>query len=245
MGILYLVSTPIGNLEDITLRALRILKEVAVIAAEDTRTTRKLLNHYDIRNRLISYHQFSRPDRVRSLLHTLEEGDVALVSEAGTPCLSDPGYPLVRAALAHGVTISPVPGPSAITAALALSGLPADQFLFLGFLPRRPRARQRVFESLADEERTAVALEAPHRIRKTLEDMASLLPDRPLVVCRELTKHYEEVFRGKPEEALAHFTEPRGEFTLVLGGCGLTAHAPWDAQQLSGSNALVGASGSG
>lgn len=228
MGTLYLVSTPIGNLEDVTMRALRVLKEVTLIAAEDTRTTRKLLTHYGIRNRVVSYHRYSGPERVRGLLRTLEQEDVAVVSDAGTPCLSDPGYPLVRAALAHGITVTPIPGPSAITAALTSSGLPADQFLFLGFLPRQRGPRQKLLATLTEERRSAVALEAPHRIRKSLEDIASVLPARPLAVCRELTKQFEELFYGDAQAALDHFQQPRGEFTLVVGGCHLDAATQWE-----------------
>src|SRR5262249_3602374 len=165
-GKLYIIATPIGNLEDITLRALRLLKEVSLIAAEDTRTTRKLLTHYGIRNRLISYHQFSQPGRVRELIQQLSEADVALVSDAGMPSLSDPGYPLVREAIANGITVVPVPGASSITSALSVSGLPLDRFTFIGFMPRRTQERKQLFEALAGETGATVALESPHRVKK-------------------------------------------------------------------------------
>lgn len=223
MGILYVVATPIGNLEDVTLRALRVLGEVGLIAAEDTRTTRKLLSKYGIHTRLVSYHQFSGEGRVRQLLALLEEQDVALVTDAGTPTLSDPGVPLIREAVAHGFSVQPVPGPSALAAALSASGLPADQAVFLGFLPRKLAERRRTLAALAEDTRTAVAYEAPHRVRKSLADIRDALGDRPLAVCRELTKLYEEVFRGSAETALEHFVSPRGEFVVVIGGAGLTA----------------------
>lgn len=218
MPTLYVVGTPIGNLEDVTVRALRVLREVGLIAAEDTRTTRKLLAAYDIHTPLVSYHGFSRPREVQRVLSALADRDVALVSEAGMPGISDPGYDLIRAALELGISVQPVPGPSALTAALAVAGLPTHRVLFVGFLPRRPSDRRRVFRSLAEEEATVVAFASPHRIHSDLEDMAAILGDRPLAVCRELTKVHEEVFRGTPVEALGHFREPRGEFTLVVGG---------------------------
>ena len=231
MPVLYIVATPIGNLEDVTLRALRVLGEVGLIAAEDTRTTRRLLTKHGIRARLVSYHQYSDPARVRGLMDTLKTQDIALVSDAGTPGISDPGYSLVRAAIQQGYPVIAVPGPSAVVAALAVSGLPTDQFVYLGFLPRRATERRRLLASLVTEARTVVAFESPHRIQKTLQDLAQVLGQRPLAVCRELTKMYEEVFRGNAGEALAHFVKPRGEFTLVLGGCGLTRDDYWEGQQ--------------
>lgn len=223
MPALYVVSTPIGNLEDITLRALRVLGEVGAIAAEDTRTTRRLLSKYGIRTRLISYHQFSGERRTRKLLEVLDAQDLALVSEAGTPGINDPGYPLIRAAIRNGFPVIPVPGPSAVTTALAVAGLPTDQFTYVGFLPRRPGERRRLLESFREDPRTLVALESPHRLRSALEDTARALGNRPLAVCRELTKLYEEVHRGSPESALDYFKEPRGEFTLIIGGARLGA----------------------
>ncbi|MBI2887619.1 MAG: 16S rRNA (cytidine(1402)-2'-O)-methyltransferase [Chloroflexi bacterium] len=230
MPVLYVVATPIGNLEDITLRALRVLGEVGVIAAEDTRTTRRLLAKYSIRTPVTSYHQFSHPARVQSLVDVLERQDVALVSEAGMPGISDPGFTLVRAALRRGYTVTPVPGASAVVTALAISGLPTDQFVYLGFLPRRPAERRKALAALATESRTVVGFEAPHRLRKTLQDLATLLGQRPLVLCRELTKLYEEVYRGDAAGALEHFVQPRGEFTIVIGGCGLSSVAYWEAE---------------
>ncbi len=239
MPILYVVGTPIGNLEDITLRAIRVLQEVSVIAAEDTRTTRKLLTKYGIKTRLVSYHQFSRPERTEQLLDMLNTQDVALVSDAGTPGIHDPGYPLVRAAVQRGVTVIPLPGASAVAAALAVSGLSADQFVFLGFLPRRPKERRAALASLLVEPRTAVAFEAPHRIRKTLKEIADILGQRPLVVCRELTKLYEEVYHGDAEGASERFAQPRGEFTLVLGGCGLDGSDYWQEAPLQSPQATL------
>jgi len=218
MGTLYLVATPIGNLEDVTLRALRTLKEVDLIAAEDTRTTRKLLSHYDIHTPLTSYNDRNKRSKTPVILANLAEGDVALVSEAGMPAISDPGQDLVRAAYAAGIPVVPVPGPSAITTALAAAGLPTRAFTYLGFLPRQATERRRLLQSLAGREETLVAFEAPHRLRRTLSDIEQALGDRDVAVCRELTKLYEEVFRGHVSDALRHFAEPRGEFTLVIAG---------------------------
>jgi 16S rRNA (cytidine1402-2'-O)-methyltransferase len=221
VGTLYLVATPIGNLEDISQRALRILREADLIAAEDTRQTRKLLTHYKIDTPLISYHEHNKLTRKKRLLSALEEGDLALVSDAGTPGLSDPGFLLINVALEAGHRISPIPGPSAPIAALVASGLPTDSFLFLGYLPRKRAERTRLLESLAHEQRTLIAFEAPHRLRVTLEDLVEILGhERPVAICRELTKLYEEIVRGTMSYAHEHFTlhEPRGEFTLVIGG---------------------------
>jgi 16S rRNA (cytidine1402-2'-O)-methyltransferase len=215
---LYVVATPIGNLEDISLRALRLLKQVKLIAAEDTRTTRQLLNFYDIKTPLTSYHEHNKRAKLGYLLDRLEEEDVALVSEAGMPGLSDPGYELIAAAIERGISVVPVPGASAVVTALVVSGLPSDQFLYLGFLPRRPGVRRRLFKSVADEPRTMVAFEAPHRLNETLADAVEIFGDRKAAVCRELTKVYEEVFRGRLSQAIEHFTQPKGEFTLVIEG---------------------------
>jgi 16S rRNA (cytidine1402-2'-O)-methyltransferase len=221
MGILYLVATPIGNLEDITLRALRILREVPLIAAEDTRTVRKLLTHHQIRRpRLLSYTERNRRSRTPAILAALQENDVALVSEAGMPGISDPGVHLVEAAVASGHRVVPVPGPSALTAALAASGLPTRRFHYLGFLPRRAGQRRRLLREIASLPATLVAFEAPHRLRQTLRDLREALGDRHVVVCRELTKLHEEIFRGALSTALEHFSEPRGECTLVIEGAG-------------------------
>jgi 16S rRNA (cytidine1402-2'-O)-methyltransferase len=216
--VLYIVATPIGNLEDISLRALRLLKQVELIAAEDTRTTRRLLNTYDIKTPLTSYHEHNKRAKLGYLLDCLKEKDVALVSEAGMPGLSDPGYELIAAAIERGIPVVPVPGASAVITALAVSGLPANQFLYLGFLPRRQGARRRLFKSVADEPWTLVAFEAPHRILETLNDALDVFGDRKVAVCRELTKFYEEVFRGRFSQAIKHFAQPRGEFTLVIEG---------------------------
>ncbi len=220
MGILYLVATPIGNLEDITLRALRVLKEGALIAAEDTRTARNLLAHFGIVTPVTSYFEHSRLAQLDRILDALERGDVAVISEAGMPGLSDPGYELVRAALERGIRVVPIPGANALTAALVASGLPTDQFVYLGFLPRLKSARRKLLQSVADEPRTLVAYEAPHRVRASLDDIAAVLGDRAICAARELTKLYEEFFRGSVTEARARFaqTAPRGEFTLVIEG---------------------------
>jgi 16S rRNA (cytidine1402-2'-O)-methyltransferase len=218
MPTLYVVATPIGNLEDITLRALRVLREVSLIAAEDTRTTRKLLSHYGIKARLTSYHEHNKGAKIPHILDVLRHADVALVSESGMPAVSDPGYDLVAAAAEAGVTVAAVPGPSAVVAALAVSGLPTRQFTYVGFLPRRKGERRRLLSALAAQPQTIVALESPHRLLTTLSDLLVVLGDRRLAVCRELTKLHEEVFRGRISEAIAHFREPRGEFTLVLEG---------------------------
>jgi len=218
VGTLYLVSTPIGNLEDVTLRALRLLRSVPLIAAEDTRTTRKLLSHYDIHTSLTSYNEHNRRAKTPRLLEALAKADVALVSEAGTPAISDPGQHLVAAAWEAGIRVVPVPGPSVLTAALAASGLSARRFLYLGFLPRQPGPLRRLLRSVRDAAETLVFFEAPHRLRATLAILHEELGDREAAVCRELTKAHEEVFRGRLSEAAKHFLEPRGEFTLVVEG---------------------------
>lgn len=234
MGTLYLVATPIGNLEDITLRALRILKQVALVAAEDTRTARNLLTHYDINTPVTSYYEHNKIEKLDVLLEALEQGDVAVISEAGVPGLSDPGFELVRAALARRLKVVPIPGPSALTTALVASGLPTDQFVFLGFLPRQPSARRKALKAIAGERRTLVAYEAPHRIEETLADIAAILGDRQICLARELTKLHEEFFRGSVTAASEHFQAqaPRGEFTLVIAGTTEAeeseAQAEWD-----------------
>jgi 16S rRNA (cytidine1402-2'-O)-methyltransferase len=218
VGTLYLVSTPIGNLEDITLRALRVLRAVSLIAAEDTRTTRKLLSHYDVHTPLTSYNEHNRRAKTPHLLEAMVEGDVALVSEAGTPAISDPGQQLVAAAWEAGFQVVPVPGPSVLTAALSVSGLSTRRFGYLGFLPRQPGPLRRLLRSVRDAAETLVAFEAPHRLRATLAILREELGDRQVAVCHELTKVHEEVFRGCLSEAAEHFLEPRGEFTLVVEG---------------------------
>ena len=230
MPVLYVVATPIGNLEDISLRALRLLKQVELIAAEDTRTTRQLLNAYDIKTPLTSYHEHNKRAKLGYLLDCLKEKDVALVSEAGMPGLSDPGYELIAAAIEREIPVVPVPGASAVITALVVSGLPAKQFLYLGFLPRRQGAKRRLLRSVANEPRTMIAFEAPHRIFETLNDALEVFGDRKVAVCRELTKVYEEVFRGRLSQAIEHFAQPRGEFTLVIEG--KTKEEPEVSQQI-------------
>ncbi len=220
MSVLFVVATPIGNLEDISLRAIRVLREVELIAAEDTRKTRRLLAAYDIKTPMTSYFEHNKLIKLDSLLEYLAKGDIALVSEAGMPGISDPGYELIAAAGRRDIPVVPVPGPSAITAALAISGLPTDRFLYIGFLPNRSTARRRLLASLADEPGTLIALEAPHRLAASLEDILMVLGDRRIAVCRELTKLHEEVFRGTITGASRHFTRPKGEFTLVIEGRG-------------------------
>jgi len=230
MGTLYLVATPIGNLEDITARALRVLREASLIAAEDTRHTRHLLARFDIHTPLTSYFEHNKLAKLDEVLSALAAGDVALVSDAGTPGLSDPGYELVRAALDAGHAVVPIPGPSALLAALVASGLPTDAFVYLGFLPRKDSDRQRLLASVAREPRTLVAFEAPHRLLDALRDIESTLGDRPVAVARELTKLHEEIFRGRASAARAHFAQKEilGEITLVIGGAPEAAQEPWD-----------------
>ena len=218
MPVLYVIATPIGNLEDISLRALRLLREVKLIAAEDTRTTRRLLNAYSIRTPLTSYHEHSKRAKLDYLLDYLEKEELALVSEAGMPGLSDPGYGLIVAAIERGIPVVPIPGASAVITALVVSGLPTDQFFYVGFLPRRKGQRQRLLSSIVDEPRTIVAFETPHRLREALSDIEEILGDRRLSICRELTKIHEEIFRGRVSQSREHFTEPRGEFSLVIEG---------------------------
>ena len=218
MAALYLVATPIGNLEDISLRALRTLREVKLIAAEDTRRTRELLVTYDIKTPLTSYHKHNKRAKMGYILDCLEADDVALVADAGMPGISDPGYELVVAATERGIPIVPIPGASVVVTALVVSGLPTERFIYLGFLPRKAGSRRRLLDSVAGEEGTIIVLEAPHRLEAALDDVLSVLGDRRLAVCRELTKVHEEVFRGVVSEAREHFTQPRGEFTLVIAG---------------------------
>ncbi len=218
MPALYVVATPIGNLEDITLRALRILRDVKLIAAEDTRKARLLLNKYEIKTPTTSYYEHSRTDKLEYLLKVLETADVALVSEAGTPGMSDPGYELIVAAQNKGIKVVPIPGCSVAVVALTMSGLPNDRMLFMGFLPRTGSARRQFLKDIIAEPGSLVMLEAPHRIPASLKDILTVLGDRRIAVCREMTKIHEEVFRGTVSEAIAHFKEARGEFTLVVEG---------------------------
>src|SRR5579864_7186868 len=213
-GCLYLVGTPIGNLEDITLRALRILKEVDLIACEDTRHTQKLLSHYNISKTLVSYHEHNEMTRSPELLIKLEDGaKIALVSDAGMPLVSDPGYRLVTLCVRHKIPVVPVPGPSALLAALSASGLPNEEFLFVGFLPARSAERRRALEHLRIEERTIIFYEAPHRVAESIADALEILGDRPACLAREVTKLYEEFRRGKLSDLAASLEEvaARGE----------------------------------
>ena len=218
MGTLFVIGTPIGNLEDLTPRAARVLGQVSLVAAEDTRVTRKLLSHLGLRVRLTSYHQHNRLSRIPAILDALADGDVALVTDAGMPGVSDPGWELVAQAAAAGFDVDIAPGVSSVTTALALSGLPADSFLFLGFLPRRATQRRAQLRAVKDVAHTLVMFETPHRLKSALEDMAAILGDRQAAVCRELTKLHQEVFRGSLSEAVKHFSEARGEFALVVEG---------------------------
>jgi len=219
-GCLYLVATPIGNLEDITLRALRVLKEADLIACEDTRQTQKLLQHYGIHKEMVSYHEHNELTRAPELVIQLEEGaQVALVSDAGTPVVSDPGHRLVVLCLRHHIPVVPIPGPSAFVAALAASGLPTEEFLFVGFLPARAGARRKKLDALKSEPRALVLYEAPHRLADTLSDAADILGARHAVVAREVTKIHEEFLRGSLAELrdAARQRAPRGEITLLIG----------------------------
>ena len=218
MPALYVVATPIGNLEDITLRAVRILREVSLIAAEDTRKTLRLLNRYDIRTPMTSYYEHNKLTKLDYILENLEKGDVALVSEAGTPGISDPGYELVVAARERNIPVMAVPGASSVISALSVSGLPTDRFTFLGFLPRKAGARKKILDSARGDPGTLILLESPRRLKTTLQDLLDSLGDRRIAACRELTKLHEEVFGGKLSEALGYFSEPKGEFTLVIEG---------------------------
>jgi 16S rRNA (cytidine1402-2'-O)-methyltransferase len=219
-GCLYLVGTPIGNLEDITLRALRILKEVDQIACEDTRHTQKLLTHYDIHKPLVSYHEHNELTRAPELVLSLEQGaKIALVSDAGMPLVSDPGHRLVTLCLRHKIPVVPIPGPSALLASLSASGLPNEEFLFVGFLPARTGERRRALERLRIEDRTLILYEAPHRIAESVADAREILGDRPACVAREVTKLHEEFLRGKLSEIAASLEErpARGEITVLIG----------------------------
>ncbi|PSP06501.1 MAG: 16S rRNA (cytidine(1402)-2'-O)-methyltransferase [Cyanobacteria bacterium SW_12_48_29] len=221
-AILYLVGTPIGNLEDITFRAVRILQTVDLIAAEDTRHTGKLLQHFEIATPQVSYHEHNRQQRTEALLTRLSEGEaIALVTDAGMPGISDPGYELVKACVETGVQVVPIPGVTAATTALA-AGLPSSRFVFEGFLPTKNKDRQTRFDALKSETRTLILYESPHRLRQTLKDLAAVLGEyRQIVLARELTKLHEVFWRGKIGDAITHYTreeEPKGEFTLVIAG---------------------------
>lgn len=227
-GILFVVATPIGNLEDITLRALRVLeKEVSVIAAEDTRRTRKLLTHYQIHTTTTSLHEHNESAKSPALLRRLAGGEsIALVSDAGTPLLSDPGARLVREALSHGIRVEPIPGPSALIAGLVMSGLAGGPFTFVGFPPTRSKARKKWASDLELEPRTIVMFEAPHRIKETLRDLSDVFQDREASVCREITKIHEELVKGPINELVDRISVTKGEFTVVIGPAQVTAESP-------------------
>ncbi len=220
MGTLYLVATPIGNLEDMSPRALRILRQVSLIAAEDTRVTQKLLSHFAFTTPLTSYFEHNKLAKMQMILAALKKGEVALVSDAGTPGINDPGYELIKATLDAGHEVCPIPGPSAPLAALAASGLATDAFLYLGYLPRRSAARLTLLRQVSDLPYTLIFLESPHRLLASLADMQTALGDRAIAVARELTKVHEQIWRGQLSAAERYFsgTEPRGEFTLVVEG---------------------------
>ena len=233
MPTLYIVPTPIGNLEDITLRALRVLAEADLIAAEDTRVTRKLLARYEIDTPLTPFHEHNLSTKLPDLLNRLATEDIALVSDAGTPTINDPGRELVVGAAQNGFEVVALPGASAVTTALAVSGIPTREFIFLGFLPRRRAERIDLLSDLRRERRTLVAFETPHRLAASLSDILETLGDRQIAVCRELTKLHEEVFKGNVSDALDHFTEPRGEFTLVIQGASENTEYVTDAEAKS------------
>ena len=221
-GTLYIVATPIGNLEDMTFRAVRILQAVDMIAAEDTRHTGRLLQHFQVKTPQISYHEHNSHSRIPELLEHLQYGKaIALVSDAGMPGISDPGYELIKACIDNGITVVPIPGASAVITALSAAGLPTDRFIFDGFLPAKSQQRQKYLESLQGESRTLVFYESPHRLRDTLADLGTILgSDRSIVIARELTKLYEEFWRGTITEGITHYQdkEPQGEYTLLVAG---------------------------
>jgi 16S rRNA (cytidine1402-2'-O)-methyltransferase len=219
---LYVVATPIGNLADLTTRAKETLSTVNTVAAEDTRVTRKLLNHLGISPQLESLHEHTSPERLEALVEKLVNGDMAVVTDAGTPGISDPGSALVSAAVEAGHTVIPLPGPSAIVTALSVTGWSFDRFLFIGFLPRKKNDRIAAIKDAESEPGPVVLYESPHRIKASLADINEVIPNRQLVVCRELTKLYEETFRGTASEAITHFKEPRGEFVVAIEGAGKT-----------------------
>ncbi len=234
MGTLYIVPTPVGTLEDITLRALRILGEVSLIAAEDTRNTGKLLAHFAIKTRMISYHEHNKLARLDQVFEALDAGDVALVSDAGTPGISDPGFELIREAISRGVTVIPLPGASALLPAVVASGLVEGPFTFIGFLPPKQTPRRRTLGEIASLRQPLVFYEAPHRLKETLVDMQNTLGSRPASIAREISKVFEEFIRGDLAEVIDHFetVDPRGEFVIVVGGAPDIPPAAWDEGRL-------------
>ena len=247
MGTLYVVGTPIGNLEDVSVRALHVLRQVGLIAAENPHRTRRLLARYRIQTRMMRYtdaYDRKKSGRIQAILTALETGDVALVSEAGMPGLADPGYELVQASLERDVPVVPVPGPTALAAALSVAGIRSDRFVYLGFLPRRGTARRKLLTRWAGSPLALIAHEAPHRLLDTLSDLELLFADRPVTAACELTKLYEEIRRGSPVELLAQYRahKPRGEFTLVIDGAKeLHRNRPGEAD--GGSKASAGSRG--
>ena len=234
MGTLYITPTPIGNLEDMTFRAVRILKSVTLIAAEDTRTSRILLQHYEIDTPTTSYHEHNKLTKLDAILEALASGDVALISDAGAPGLSDPGYELIRAAIDAGYPVVPLPGASAVTTALIGSGLPADRFLYIGFLPRKPQAKRRLLADLVREGATLVAFESPNRLLDTLAAIAETMGERAVCVAREVSKRFEEFQRGPVSAVWAHYEAhpPKGEITLVIDGYLPQDEGPWDEDRV-------------
>jgi 16S rRNA (cytidine1402-2'-O)-methyltransferase len=234
MGTLYLVATPIGNLEDMSPRAVRVLQEVSLIAAEDTRHTGKLLKHFQIETPITSYFEHNKLNKLDFILEKLSTGDVALVSDAGMPAVNDPGYELVNAALVSNHDVKPVPGPSAPITALTVSGLPTDSFLYLGYLPNKTSERHKRLEEVESQPYTLVFLESPYRIVESLEDIYSILGDRKICVAREMTKMFEEYWRGNASGAVQYFKSqaPRGEFTLVVDGKKMDGSQKWTEAQL-------------
>lgn len=235
MGTLYLVATPIGNLEDLSPRGVRILRESVLIAAEDTRHTKILLKHFDIQTPVTSYFEHNKLNKLDLILEKLSQGDVALVSDAGTPAINDPGYELVQAALASGFDVRPIPGPSAPIAALTVSGLPTDSFLYLGYLPHKSSERHNRLNEVSEQPFTLIFFETPHRITDSLEDILSTLGNRRICIAREMTKLYEEFWRGNISEAIEHFKskEPRGEFTVVIEGKKKEESEKWSEEELT------------
>lgn len=217
---LYIVATPIGNLEDITLRAVRILKEVDYIFAEDTRVTKKLLNHLEINNTLYRYDEHTKIHQIQNIINLLKEGkEIALVTDAGTPCISDPGYEVVNKALEEGIKVTPIPGVSALTAAASVAGVSMRRFIFEGFIPKK-KGRQTLLKSLAEEKRTVMFFESPNRVIKTIKDIGEYIGNREIVLIREITKIYEEIIRGNVEELLEKLSDKnlKGEFVIIIKG---------------------------
>ncbi|PJF23242.1 MAG: 16S rRNA (cytidine(1402)-2'-O)-methyltransferase [Phototrophicales bacterium] len=230
MRTLFIVPTPIGNLEDITLRALRVLKEVSLIAAEDTRTSRVLLKHYDIHTPLTSYHEHNKLDKLETIIAALDSGDVALISDAGTPGISDPGYELIQTVIAQGYNVVPLPGANAVITAFVASGFPTDSFIYMGFFPRKASAQVAFLNTLQTETRPVILYESPNRLLDTLHRIVDVLGEaRAICVGRELTKIHEEFQRGSAADVLAHYqaNPPRGEITLIIGGVQV-ANTIWD-----------------